>query len=393
MVTTSWFGRLTLVFVAVAPLLLVTASPADSHSGETVGGPLLSERGVVAHSGGGVSDPPRVRASAYLVAHLEDDQVLAAKDAHGQYRPASTLKVLTALALIPRLDPTKKVRVTRDDAYIEGTKVGIMPGTRYRVSDLFRGLLMTSGNDAARALARVAGGTRQTLKRMNAEAKRIQANDTVAKSASGLDKPGQYTSVYDMALITKAALEYESFRRYIGTERAAFPAPGGKSYQIQNHNDLLTTYRGAIGGKTGYTTKADGTYVGIAKRNGRTIIVALLHAYPDYWSDVRNLLDWGFNAAGEAQPVGELADPIPDQAKARPEQPQPGAEPAQPPGNQPQTDPSLRSIPESIQTGFERPIVIGIGLAIAIAALSALVLAYPRPRRSRGRRRRGRPRL
>ena len=108
---------------------------------------------------------------------------------------------------------------------------------------------------------------------MNAEARRLQAYDTVAKTPSGLDKPGQLTSAYDLALISRAGLADPDFRRYVSTRLADFPAPRGKTYQIANHNRLLGRYKGMIGVKNGWTSKARASFVGAAKRDGHTIIV------------------------------------------------------------------------------------------------------------------------
>src|SRR5690606_21064098 len=137
---------------------------------------------------------------------LDSGEILAARWAHGQLLPASTLKTLTALTLLPRLDPDATYVAQRADAAIEGSKVGLHPGQTYTVRQLFQGLMMASGNDTAHALATLGGGMAATAALMNAEAKRLQANDTVVANTSGLDAPGQVSSAYDLALIARAAL-------------------------------------------------------------------------------------------------------------------------------------------------------------------------------------------
>jgi len=89
---------------------------------------------------------PHVRASAYVIADAGTGQVLAAKDPHGLYRPASTLKVLTAITLMKALKPNATVIASRRAAAVEPSKVGLIAGDRYRVSDLFKALLMISAN-------------------------------------------------------------------------------------------------------------------------------------------------------------------------------------------------------------------------------------------------------
>lgn len=297
--------------VAVTPL----PGHADSASDEPVGGDLLARGGIVVHEASGVRDLPKVSASSYVVADLESGTVLAAKDAHGRYRPASTIKILTAIALIPELDPDDKVKPTQDDCNVEGSKVGLTPKMKYPVDDLFRGLMMASGNDAALALARGVGGEDRALELMNATARRLQADDTVAKTTNGLDKKGQRTSAYDLTLFARHGLDMPEFRDYIGTVRAKFPAPKQKSYQIETHNRLLRPgpdrYQGAIGVKNGWTSKAKASFVGAASRKDHTIVVALMHSEPYFWKDARQLLNWGFAARDEVRPVGVLAEPLP----------------------------------------------------------------------------------
>ena len=116
----------------------------------------------------------------------------------------STLKALTALTLIPRLRASAKVVVQPEDVRVEGSRVGILAGTAYTVHSLFQGLLMVSGNDAAYALSRANGSVAVTVEEMNATATGLGAFDTVAKGPSGLDKPGQTSSAYDLALIGRA---------------------------------------------------------------------------------------------------------------------------------------------------------------------------------------------
>src|SRR4051812_9575774 len=170
--------RLAAVLVTVALPLLAPAASADSAAG-VVGGPLLGGRGVVVEPLGDAPALPRgLSAASWLVADADTGVVLAARAAHVPRLPASTLKVLTALALLPRLDPATVVRATYDDAAVDGTKVGLVQGMRYTVDTLFASMLVVSANDAAGALAEAAGGTRRTVALMNATARRLQAYDT-----------------------------------------------------------------------------------------------------------------------------------------------------------------------------------------------------------------------
>lgn len=288
-------------------------SGGSAGSGTPVGGAALGSHGLVRPDG--IKAPPKTGATSYVIADLETGQVLAAKDPHGRYLPASTLKTLTAVTLIPKLDKRLTVRPSRNAVNQEGTAVGLTAKPLYRVEDLFKALLMSSANDAAMALAEANGGLAKTMGEMNAEAKRLQANDTVAKTPSGLDKPGQSSSAYDLALIARAGLANPDFRRYISTKRAKFPAPKGY-YEISNHNKLLSRYKGMIGVKNGWTSKALGSFVGAATRGGHTIIAVIMRHDGYFWDEEAKLLDWGFAARGKVTPVGQLVDPLPAQLPA-----------------------------------------------------------------------------
>jgi D-alanyl-D-alanine carboxypeptidase (penicillin-binding protein 5/6) len=171
-------------------------------------------------------------------------------------------------------------------------------------------MLMTSGNDAANALATASGGQQVTAELMNAEAERIGATNTHAVNPSGLDAPGQVSTAYDLALIGRAAMQLPDFRSYVGTKRSTILGRMGKPLRITTHDKLLFNYDGAIGIKNGYTVRAGATYIGAATRGGRSVIVTVLHAKARVWPEVAHLLDWGFAAqkAG-ATPLGQLHEP------------------------------------------------------------------------------------
>jgi D-alanyl-D-alanine carboxypeptidase (penicillin-binding protein 5/6) len=177
---------------------------------------------------------------------------------------------------------------------------------------------MASGNDAAYALARVgggAGGVRQTLRAMNARATQLGAFDTVARDPAGLDRPGQSSSPYDLALIGRAAMQLPDFRRYVATKSTSFPGgrgPDGKArhaFLINNHNRLLYNYPGTIGIKNGYTLAAKQTFIGAASRGGHTYLVTEMAGTNGSWRPTAALLDWAFAHGAHLAPVGRLVQP------------------------------------------------------------------------------------
>jgi D-alanyl-D-alanine carboxypeptidase (penicillin-binding protein 5/6) len=253
-----------------------------------------------------------------VVADAGSGQVLAAKDAHGRFLPASTLKVLTAVALLPVLKPDATTIASRKATSTEANVAGLVAGQAYKISDLFTALLTMSANDAAIALAEAAGSYAQGIALMNATAARLQARDTRAVDPNGLDAPGQLTSAYDLALIARQALTMPDFMRYDQVRSAPFRVKPGHSETIFNQNTLLTKYPGGIGGKIGWTSAAGATYIGMARRGGVTLVVTLMHcpALTEITS-AEKLLDWGFAVDGKLTPVGNLVLPVPAASHAR----------------------------------------------------------------------------
>ncbi len=285
----------------------------EAPDGSTVGGEDLDDRGVVVDDDAPAL-PTGLAASGWLVADAGTGEVLAARDPHGRYYPASTLKTLTLLTLLPLLDQATVVAATAEDEQVEGSRVGIVQGGRYTVGLLFQALMLQSGNDAANALARTAGGVEETVAAMNDVAEHLGAFDTVAGSPSGLDVAGQTSSPYDLALIFRALLEEPGAVEILGTPTAQMPPVPGRSpgYQIQNQTPLLGSYPGAIGGKTGFTDAARHTFVGAAERDGRVLVASVMDTenVPLRAADqAALLLDWGFALPDDVDGVGELVEP------------------------------------------------------------------------------------
>lgn len=303
--------------LASLPELPTAAEPVAAPA-TPVGGPLLARKGLVVDAPAGTPAPPKIAATSWLLADLDTGAVLAAQNPHQRLRPASTLKTLTAVTLLPLLDKTAVYTASSDDANAEGSKVGVVPNGTYTVDQLFLGMFLPSGNDAALALAHAAGGVDRTVALMNAEAAHLQAFDTHAATPNGLDADGQFSSAYDLALIARAGLARPDFSRYVTTKMTPFPGkmpPAGKprsTFMIQNQNKLLYRYDGAIGVKTGYTTLARSTFVGAAARDGHRLVVTVMHTGGGSWKEAASLLDWGFAHEAAVQPVGLLVDPLPD---------------------------------------------------------------------------------
>ncbi|MFG3492302.1 D-alanyl-D-alanine carboxypeptidase family protein [Streptomyces sp. NPDC094447] len=270
---------------------------------------------------------PSPSALSWVVADVSTGEVLAARNAHRKLPPASTLKALFALTALPGHEPSEQHTVA--DAELTGigdgsSLVGVKEGYTYKVSDLWNGVFLSSGNDAVHVLAAMNGGWESMSRRMQEKARSLGALDTHVVSPDGYDAPGQVSSAYDLAVFGRAGLQDPAFTRYCSTAYADFPA-GSWSYGIANTNRLLTgadgvaRYPGLIGIKNGYTSNAGNTLISAARRGDRTLVVSVMNPQGGgglaVYEEARELLDWGFAAADRVRPVGSLL----------PEQPKPAA--------------------------------------------------------------------
>jgi serine-type D-Ala-D-Ala carboxypeptidase (penicillin-binding protein 5/6) len=313
--------RLAAALVGVALVTGLTASPA---SAEPIGGAQLTGSGIVVDPGPTATPLPDVGATTWLLADLDSGAILAARGPHVQRPPASTFKTLTALTLIPRLDAEEVYTATYDDIAVEGSRVGLVDDGEYTISELFLGLFLQSGNDAAMALANANGGMELTIAQMSEELQRLQAYDTVAKNTSGLPAEGQVSSAYDLALIAREGLQDPAFLSYATTISVpdypgympTSPGEDRSTFTIANQNPLLNPidgrapYAGAIGLKTGWTTEAGKTFIGAARRGGTGLVVTLMNFSGPTYDAAAPLLDWGFENIDAVSPVGYLVDPI-----------------------------------------------------------------------------------
>jgi D-alanyl-D-alanine carboxypeptidase (penicillin-binding protein 5/6) len=304
--------------LTAAALPLSAAGPA--HATTVIGGDRLARGGIQARGTTGL--PKKLTARSWIVADGESGEVLASFNAHRRLPPASTLKMLFADTVLEKFERTERHKVT--DADLAGipsgsSLVGVKPGITYTVEQLWQGVFLRSGNDAVHVLAHMNGGVAKTVAEMQAKAEDLQALDTHVVSPDGFDHAGQLSSAYDLTLFARHGLKNDDFRGYCGTRTADFPAGGRKTFQIQNTDRLLTgawglgTYQGLIGVKNGYTSHAGNTFTGAATRDGRTLLVTVMHPAAGsnaVYEETAALLDWGFGTGSSAQAVGTLVEPL-----------------------------------------------------------------------------------
>jgi D-alanyl-D-alanine carboxypeptidase (penicillin-binding protein 5/6) len=321
----------------------------------------------------GALDPPTgISAMSWLIADADSGEVLAAKDPHARHRPASTLKLFTALLSVDQLPADRVVTATQADANQDGSRVGLGPGGRYTVRQLLTGLLLASGNDAAHALADQLGGVSATVRQMNQLAANLGALDTRAATPSGLDGPGMSASAYDLALAFRQVLSRPLLVELLGTRQADFPGFGNRpGFVVSNDNKLLRTYPGALGGKTGFTDDARHTQLDAAQRGGRRLMVVLMRGEqrPVSMSEqAARLLTYGF-----ALPTGHSVGRLVDEAES-PETASGAASDALPAPRGGILATSQGWTGRSQETGTLLPVALWISLAVvALGGLGALV--------------------
>ena len=248
---------------------------------------------------------PSVSAASCVVMY-EDGRTVYEKDPDARSLIASTTKLMTALVCLENARLDDRVTIPPACCQVEGSSMYLKAGESYTVRELLLGLLLASGNDAALALAQHVSGSEQDFVRlMNARAEALDLRQTHYANPHGLDAPGHYSTARDLARLMLACMENESFRPLVSTQSAVL---GGTAFL--NHNKLLRSCPGCIGGKTGYTEAAGRCLVSCCERGGMRFVCVTL-SDPDDWRDHRTLYDWAFASYRLFDPSRELRLDVP----------------------------------------------------------------------------------
>jgi serine-type D-Ala-D-Ala carboxypeptidase (penicillin-binding protein 5/6) len=236
---------------------------------------------------------PHVSAAAAIVANGATGEILYARHANERRPMASITKIMTALVALERADLDSVATVDRQAVSIGEASMNLRPGEKRTVRELLEGMLIPSANDAAWALGEHVGGGRVSrfVAYMNERARELGLRNTHYSNPDGLDAPAHYSSARDILKLARQAMRKPLFRELVSTETARV----GR-HLLETTNDLLGTYPGTIGVKTGWTDGAGWSEVAAARRN-RTTIYAVLLGAPSRASrdaDLAKLLDWGF---------------------------------------------------------------------------------------------------
>ncbi len=221
----------------------------------------------------------------------EDGTCLYEKNADDRNLIASTTKIMTAIVCLENAELDDKVKIKPSHCLIEGSSMYLKAGEKYTVKELLLGLLLASGNDAAVALAEhVSGDISQFAALMNEKARELGMNNTSFANPHGLDEKGHYSSARDMARLMLYCMENKEFRELVSCYTTTI-----KDQHFTNHNKLIKSYPGCVGGKTGFTSAAGRCLVSCCERDGIRLVCVTLSA-PDDWNDHIRLYDYAFES-------------------------------------------------------------------------------------------------
>lgn len=258
---------------------------------------------------------PLLSAASAIAIDDRTGNILYALDATAPRLPASTAKIMTAFVALDRRSPGTRMTVpdgvdlvTTD---VGGSAMGLAPGESLTLRNLLYGLLLPSGNDAAYTIAQnVAGSQAAFVAAMNATARRLGLTHTHFTNTSGLDDTGEYTTASDLAQLARYVLAREPlFATIVRTPSYTIPATAHHpAFTLHNLNQLLGTYPGAEGVKTGTTPGAGENLVAVADRHGARV-VAVIMGSSDRYADATALLDYAFATAPRPSAAGRTGDP------------------------------------------------------------------------------------
>ena len=242
-----------------------------------------------------------VDAQSAILMDYKTGRVLYSKNADDPLAMASTTKIMTAIIAIENGNLEDTVKVSKNATKAPPVKINLKENEEIKLKDLLYALMLQSSNDAAVAIAEhISGSVEIFCDNMTKKAKELGAKDTVFRTPNGLDSLDHHSTAYDMAVITRYALNNKQFMDIINKKQVSFKT-NMSNYDIINKNRLLSEYEGANGVKTGYTGKAGHCFVGSATQNDMTLISVVLASgwgekgKKQKWVDTKNILNYGFN--------------------------------------------------------------------------------------------------
>ncbi len=237
---------------------------------------------------------PKISCKRAIVVDYATGKVLYAKNAMDRCTIASLQKMLTALCIQERGNTSKVFTIKSTDTNVVPSKIYVKPGDKYSRSALVKALLVKSGNDIAKALARDAAGSSVNFAvMMNSKAKKIGMMHSNFKNPHGLTESGQYSCAYDAAILARVAFHDQTLRSYMSTKQYTFTYYNGTKKTFTNTNKVLKSLSYCNGLKTGTTNASGRCLASSGTLNGRTAIVICLGGDSNsVWKDSTALLRW-----------------------------------------------------------------------------------------------------
>lgn len=241
--------------------------------------------------------------------------ILFEKNAHKKLPPASITKIMTMLLIMEaveegRITLDEQVRVSEHAASMGGSQIFLEPGEQMSVRDLLKGIAVASGNDASVAMAEHIAGTEEAfVEMMNRKAQELGLKDTHFMNASGLPEEGHVSSAYDIAVMSRELLKYDTITQYTSIYQDYLRQDSKNPFWLVNTNKLVRFYEGVDGLKTGYTSEA-GFCLSATAKKGKMRLIAVVMGEPDTKSrnrEVSRLLDYAF-AQYTVHPLYEKGD-------------------------------------------------------------------------------------
>lgn len=299
------------LFMILSVILLFRATyilifPVSSSLLCTVQQQTMAKSSTVTYDKSSISLPasqkePSLYAKAYCVYDDTTGQVLYGKNLDRQMPMASTTKIMTCILALEHASAKDVVHVSKYAASMPDVQLNMVSGDTFYLKDLYYSLMLSSHNDTAVAIAEhVSGSVEKFANLMNKKAQEIGCTQTHFVTPNGLDDKNHYTTAKDLCLIASYALKNKKFQKIIQTSSHSFSnCKGTRSYHVTSTNRFLKEYPGALGIKTGFTSKAGYCFCGAAKQKGRQIITTVLASgWPPNksykWSDTKNLMNYGF---------------------------------------------------------------------------------------------------
>lgn len=263
--------------------------------------------------------PPDVSAQSWIVFDVTDGVVLGSRNADVIRPMASTTKIMTALLALEQSTPDQVVLVSERAAEAGEAEIGLVAGEQLLMEDLITSMVVRSANDSAIAVAEAIGGDTDTfVALMNRRAEELGLTRTFFVNPHGLDADGHASTARDLLRMGLAAMANGEFRRMASLEDFNLgPAPDGTPRIAESTNQLLETYPGTIGVKTGFTFQAGLVLVAAAERDGRTVYAVVMGSEGPgaHFADASALLDFGF--AGNELVRAVAGEPVTDGALLR----------------------------------------------------------------------------